>query len=118
MKKKIDLNLPEWSFLDADNQTGNALEGRDVLLHVRTHTILEIFPADVMSTFLDKNVVQRIFNYENMYGVDEKHVIAVHYSLAEFADLDEVITKAVKFYSDWMNWMDGNIVDDETIKLN
>jgi hypothetical protein len=30
----------EWAWLDATDQNGNALEGRDVLLNVRTHTIL------------------------------------------------------------------------------
>ena len=110
--------MPEWAFLDAQNQTGNLLEGRDVLLHVRTHTMMEIFAVDEMQLNLRPEVLTRNFEYTNRMGVKEKHCIAMHYNLEFFTDLDEVLDKAVKFYCDYLNWEDRNIIDEDTSKHN
>ena len=54
--KRLDLTLPEWAFLDAHNHLGDPLKGRDVLLHVRTNTMLEIFNSDDMQVQLNSDV--------------------------------------------------------------
>ncbi len=117
MKKK-DLTLPEWAFLDGASHLGNMLEGRDILQHIRTYTMMEIFPTDVMNVYLDKNVKVRMFTYKNSFGIEEKHLIAVHFSLAEFAELDQIIDKAVKFYSDYLAWEDKSIEQECKTKHN
>ena len=118
MKKQTNLTLPEWAFLDGTSHLGNTLEGRDILQHIRSYTMMEIFPADVMEVHLGKDVKVRSFSYNNIAGEIEKHLIAVHFSLAEFADLDEVLDKAVKFYTDYLKWEDENILDEYTSKHN
>lgn len=116
--KKQNLTLPEWAFLDAHNQFGNLLDGRDVLLHVRTHTMMEIFSLDETTLELFPGVKKRNFTYTNSLDIPEKHCLAVHYSLAEFTELDEVLDKAVQFYCDYLSWEDINIIESDTSKHN
>lgn len=118
MKQKNDLTLPEWVWLDATCHLGNALEGRDVLLHVRTHTMLEFFNQTDTQVQLNPEVKQKQFYYKNKFGVVENYIVAVHYSLTEFSDLDQVIESAIEFLKQWMDWMDGTIEIEETSKHN
>lgn len=115
---KINLTLPEWVFLDAANHTGDELKGRDVLLHVRTHTMLEFFNQTDEQMQLNRNVKQKQFYYKNKFGEIENYRVAVHYTLTEFSDTDAVIDKAIQFFKAWINWMDGNIEMEETSKHN
>ena len=46
MGKLAELTLPEWAFLDDYYPGGYKLDGRTVVLHVRTATVLEIFHGD------------------------------------------------------------------------
>jgi hypothetical protein len=116
--KKIDLTLPEWTFLDANDHSGNALEGRDVLLHVRTHTMLEFFNQSDQQIQLKPEVKQKQFYYLNKFGVNENYKVAVHYSLTEFSDTDQVIDKAIDYFKAWMTWMDESIIQEDTSKIN
>lgn len=116
--EKQNLTLPEWAFLDTDNQTGNELKGRDVLLHVRTHTMLEFFYDKKDGFKINPEVKQQYFMHKNSYGVQEPHIVVVHYSLVEFTKLDDVIKKAIEFYCNWIDWMDGTIELEETSKHN
>lgn len=118
MKQKTDLTLPEWAFLDAKNHTGDALKGRDVLLHIRSYTMLEIFSTDLTEVQLNKNVKVRSFTYTNIAGIEEKHLMAVHFSLSEYAELDAILDKAVKFYCDYLAWEDKNIINEHNSKIN
>ena len=115
----IKLTLPEWVFLDSNTHLGDELKERAVLLHVRTHTILEFFSLDELELILNPEIKQRKFTYKNSKGGVEYYIVAVHYSLTEFADLEEVIDKAIRFFKDWMTWMDKNINKEyTTIKWN
>jgi hypothetical protein len=119
MKQKTDLTLPEWAFLDADYQTGNALTGRDILLHVRTHTILEFISIDDNMIQLSGEVKRMHFTYTNKYGLGENYVVAIHYSLeSDFTGLDYVIQKAIAFFKEWMTWMDKTIETEDNSKIN
>lgn len=118
MKKQNDLTLPEWAWLEASDQNGNALEGRDVLLHVRTHTMLEFLSIDDNMVKLAPGVKKMHFTYTNNYGLEENYVVAVHYSLTEFTDHVDILDKAIAYFKDWMTWMDSTIIDEETSKHN
>ena len=118
MKQQTNLTLPEWAFLEGNSHLGNTLEGRDILQHIRSYTILEIFPADVMDIHLGKDVKVRSFTYTNIAGQEEKHLIAVHFSLAEYGELDDILNKSVKFYCDYLTWEDRNIVTEINSKVN
>lgn len=116
MKKQTNLALPEWAFLDAKTQQGDELQGRDVLLHVRTNTMLEFFEHGEVK--LNEDVKQKEFTFTNQFGVTERHVVAIHYSVAEFGNLADVVDKAIQFYIEWMKWMDSDIQNEETAKHN
>jgi hypothetical protein len=118
MKQKTNLTLPEWTFLDASSHLGNELEGRDVLLHVRTHTMLEFFSQNDLQIHLDPKVKQKQFYYKNKFGVIENYKVAIHYSLTEFSDLDQVIESAIEFFKQWMDWMDKSIEQEDNSKIN
>ena len=116
--KKQDFTLPEWAFLDAKNHTGNALEGRDVLLHVRTHTIMEFFAVDDNMPRFAEGVKRMQFVYTNQYGLEENYIVAVHYSFAEFEELDQIFEKGIDFFCNWMDWMDKGIEQEDKTKHN
>ncbi len=108
------LELPEWAFLDADNHTGNQLKGRDVLLHIRTNTAFEVFSKNKVK--LKSNIPHRNFQVKNVFGVEEEFIIAIHFTFAQ--DTDEIFSKAIKFYTDWIHWTDRTIIKEDTAKLN
>lgn len=108
------LELPEWAFLDADNHTGNQLKGRDVLLHIRTNTAFEVFSKNKVK--LKSNIPHRNFQVKNVFGVEEEFIIAIHFTFAQ--DTDEIFSKAIKFYTEWIQWTDRTIIKEETAKLN
>lgn len=118
MKKQQNLSLPEWVFLDGTSHLGNTLKGRDILLHIRSYTMLEIFSTDLTEVQLNKNVKIRSFTYTNIAGIEEKHLMAIHFSLSEYAELDAILDKAVKFYCDYMAWEDKNILNEHNSKIN
>lgn len=108
------LDLPEWAFLDADNHTGNQLKGRDVLLHVRSNTMFEIFPKNKVK--LNPDIPNRTFKVNNIFGIDEEFIIAIHYTLSD--DVQDLFSKAIQFYAEWMNWNDRNMIQEDKTKLN
>ena len=117
--KKTDLTLPEWAFLESTSHLGNTLEGRDVLLHVRTHTMLEFISVDDNMVRLSEGVKRMQFIYTNKYGLEENYIVAVHWSLtSEFDELDEVIQKSIHFFKHWMDWMDKTIEVEDNSKIN
>lgn len=116
--KKTDLTLPEWAWLDANDQNGNALDGRDVLLHVRTHTMLEFISQNEQLVNLNPEVKQKQFYHKNKFGELENYKVAVHYSLTEFTDLDDVIAKAIAYFKQWIDYMDKSIETENNSKQN
>lgn len=116
--KKQDFTLPEWAFLDANYQNGDLLKGRDVLMHVRTNTVMEFFNTDDIKVELNHDVNWKKFGYKNGYGVIENYIVAVHYSFVEWGELAEVIDKAIAFFCEWMDWMDKGIEQENITKHN
>lgn len=117
--KKQNLLLPEWAFLEGTSHLGNTLEGRDVLLHVRTHTTFEFLNIDDNMVRLSEGVKHIQFIYTNKYGLEENYIVAVHWSLtSELDELDEVIQKAIQFFKRWMDWMDESIEVEDNSKIN
>ena len=118
MKKQINLTLPEWAFLDGTSHLGNTLEGRDVLQHIRSYTMLEVFSLSDLEIELNPIVKTREFSYTNPFGVVEKHIFALHFSLAPDFELERILDKAVVFYTDYLTWEDLNIITEDNSKHN
>lgn len=116
--KKTNLTLPEWAFLDCQSHLGNLLDGRDVLQHVRSYTMLEVFASDEMEVKLKDGVKTKSFIYKNRYGIVENHLLVVHFSLAEYGELDDILDKAVDFYSKYLDWEDRNIENESIANVN
>ena len=116
--KKIDLTLPEWAFLEGTSHLGNTLEGRDILQHIRSYTMLEVFALDDLYVKLHPKIKTKEFTYKNRYGIEEKHIFAIHFSLAADFELETVLDKAVDFYCKYLDWMDKTIEVEDNSKIN
>lgn len=113
MKKKISLTLPEFAFVEGSEHEDNMLDGRNVILHIRSASIVEVLERD--KCHLNDGVVKKNFTYTNRYGVEEKMVVVLHYcvTLDMRTDVEmikeEILKPAAKWYCDWADWEDENI---------
>ena len=105
--KKIEYTLPEFVFFDGNSPKGDTLEGRTVLMHVRTGTVLEVIALDDVSDYEFKTETYE-FTYKNSFGITENHMFAIHFSLKEY-EFQEVFEKFEKWYCDYLTWEDTNI---------
>lgn len=118
MDKELDLSLPEWVFLDGNSHLGNTLEGRDVLEHIPSFTIMELFMLDENSIEINQPVKTKEFIYTNVFGDIEKHLIAIHFSMVDDFEIDRIMDKAIEFYIQFMDWEDQSLIIEETSKDN
>ena len=111
--KLTNLTLPPFAFLDGAHD--DSLEGRNVILHVRSASVIEI-PADVQQPILKDGVI----TYEFDYGI-EHNIAVLHYS-AILEDKDEIIERIMKPCADWFcqycEWEDNNIINDNLSHIN
>lgn len=120
MMEKIitQLTLPEFAFVEGSwhEDGGDPLEGRTVILHVRSASVLEVLPKD---SFLggEPDVLQynfTHFNEETLIGED--YVMLLHYSttLDKVVDremiIEHVMKPASKWYCDYCDWEDKNML--------
>lgn len=112
--KLVNLTLPPFAFIESGgHEEENLLEGRTIIMHIRSSSILEIFDED--SVMLNDDVVKLKFTYTNRYGIDERMVMALHYcaTLDAISDrkliIEEVMKPAARWYADYCGWEDKNI---------
>lgn len=117
MKELIELNLPEWAFLDAHSHLGNPLGNRTLILHVRSATVIEIFDLDYDKFNLKEGVLS--FKFNNI-GVRKERLIAVVHYCAKLnirADAEYIIENILKPCAQWYclycDWEDKNVLDSE-----
>ncbi len=116
--KHTDYTLPEFTFFEATSHLGNPLEGRDVLQHIRSYTILEIIALDsVMLMDFSKSQTHE-FEYKNIVGIIEKHLFVLHFTLAESDELPEIFAKCEAFYKDYLTWEDNNLLNQAIHESN
>jgi len=118
MENELDLTLPEWAFLDGNSHLGDTLEDRVVLIHNPSNTIIEFFMIDEESVELNEFIKTKEFEYVNVFGEKETHLIAVHFSLDADFELDKILDKAIEFYKLFMDWEDASLIIEETSKDN
>lgn len=116
MNKTVNLTLPEFGFIDsAGHEKPDLLKGRNVILHIRSMSIMEIFDRD--NVFLKDDVLRFEFYNRNQYGIKGPMVIALHYSSSLDKDADreilieKVLKPAAKWYCDYCGWEDEHIVN-------
>lgn len=117
MKKLTRLSLPDFAFVEgSDHKQPNELEGRTVILHIRSCSVLEVFARE--DVFIDEGVLSYKFVYTNRFGVQEKMAIALHACplLDKDADMqlvvDEIMRPAAKWYCEYCLWEDENILNE------
>ena len=114
----IELTLPAFAFLD-DAQTGE-LKDRNVILHVRSQSVVEIFEPE--NVFFTEDTLTYRFTYINILGIKETLVAALHYCATLDAAIDqelikkEVLRPAAQWYCEYARWEDENIAREEDLE--
>lgn len=113
----IDYSLPEFVFLDGNSHSGDSLEGRTVVMHVRSNTIIDVIALHEVSD-MRLECITHTFTYTNAAGATERHLLALHFTLAEEDDLPGIFNKVSSWYCNYLKWEDNNIIMDEGSKNN
>jgi hypothetical protein len=103
--------LPEWSFLVGISHEGDILQGRTVLLHYPSYTILEVFPISDITT--DYNFKGPTFQFQNN---SQKFLIYIHCTLSH--DVDKIFEETAVWYSEYLDWLEKNSLIEEKSKQN
>ena len=115
-KKIIESKLPEFAVLDGSCHEGNTLEGRDVVIHIRSASVLEFSEYD--DAILKKETLYAEFDFENQYnfGIIEHKMCVLHYcaTLDRIKDekmiLNKIILPAIEWYKQYMRWKEENLM--------
>lgn len=103
--KQLNFTLPEFAFLDGDE-----LRGRNVILHVRTASVIEMI-EDTGNVFLNDETRCIEFVYHDKYGVPEEMICALHHAplLDDIDEIEDMMNRAIEFYKNACNKLDSNI---------
>ena len=118
----INYALPEFCFLDGASHLGDLLEGRTVIQHIRSYSIIEVVCLDEI-TMSDFKTHQYRFTYTNSLGHKENYLFALHFSLAIDTDeatiseetkvtITDIFEKAANWFKAYMDWEDENILNE------
>lgn len=113
--KKVELTLPEWAFLDSNTHEGDGLESRDVFIHIRSNTVLEVFDEGLFHPNKDAHIFK--FKHLNRLGIIEPKVMVVHYSF-DIESIDDIMKAGAKWYCDYLDWLDMGISEETFSKFN
>ena len=111
-----DLILPEFAFVEGWGDH-DILNGRNVVLHTRTASVIEMLPEDD-TLALREGVLTYKFDYINIYGAIEHFIAVLHYSAKFYENLDgelirqKVLAPAASWFCEYMEWEDKNIIDE------
>ena len=99
-ERVINVTLPEFAFVESSGHDGDVLKGRNVILHVRSASIIEVFKEEQF--FPKEGVITLRFYNINSLGLKEYYIAALHYSATldittdKKESLDRVITPAAR----------------------
>ena len=91
----------------------DSLQGRTVIVHCPTGTILEAIPTtDILG--LNSDVLSLRFNYTGMTGLKEAYVMLLHTSptfdkTADAGTIKELMKEAARWFTNYLQWEDKNI---------
>lgn len=115
-KKLVDLSLPAFAFVEGWGDD-DSLQGRTVIVHCPTGTILEAIPTtDILG--LNSDVLSLRFNYTDITGLKETYVMLLHTSptfdkTADAGTIKELMKEAAKWFTDYLSWEDNNIINEK-----
>lgn len=101
-------NLPPYAFLEDNSE----LRGRNVIVHVRSMSAVEMFKADSIN--LNPNVKHKNFEYNNIYGDVEYMVCVLHFApfLDDDEDIETMMQGAIQYYCSECDQMDRTNPDN------
>lgn len=117
-KQLIQLTLPEFAFLSED--LNGELSGRNVIVHVRSMSIIEIIERENVLLY-EPNVLYHKFDYENMFGENEKLVAMLHVCTTFDKILDKefikqnIIKPACEYYMKFATMTDAEMLEEDEI---
>jgi hypothetical protein len=118
MEKELNLTLPEWAFLDGNSHLGDTLEDRILLQHIQSYTIMEMLLLDENDITINQALKTKEFTHTNIFGITEKHLVVIHFTLAGAIESDWIMDRAIEFYKLFMDWQDNSLIIEETSKDN
>ena len=116
-EKVINATLPEFAFVDSSGHDGDALKGRNVIFHIRSASVVEIFEED--SFFPCKDVITFRFKNTNALGGEEYYIAVLHYTatldiaIDKKEIIDRIMIPAAKWFCDYCDWEDQNVIENE-----
>ena len=117
MKQELrDLSLPEFAFIDDDKPNGK-LHGRNVILHTRTMSVIEVLDKDEV-LHIEPHVLTCEFDYINPYAAIEHKVAILHVcaTMDVVADREAIMNSVLDPAADWFcqycEWEDKNIQEE------
>lgn len=111
-----DLILPEFAFVEGWGDH-NILKGRNVVLHTRTASVIEMLPEE-NALALRADVLTYKFDYINAYGIVEHFIAVLHYCATLDKELDgelirkKILAPAASWFCEYMEWEDKNIINN------
>ena len=111
--KITSLNLPEFAFLDSAQD--KSLNDRNCILHIRSASVVEILEYNKLLQLNDGVIAYR-FNY-----YEEEFIAMLHYctTIEDKDDIVELVLKpAAKWYCEYCEWEDRNILNDSIADIN
>ena len=69
--KGIELTLPEFAFVESSGHDGDKLQGRNVILHSRSASVMEVFETD--KVYLHKDVISFAMPFSQGCKIPNSH---------------------------------------------
>lgn len=117
MKQELrDLALPEFAFIEDDKPNGK-LHGRNVILHTRTMSVIEVLDKDEV-LYIEPHILKRTFVYVNPYAAVEHKVAILHVcaTMDVVTDRETIMNNILAPVADWFcqycAWEDKNIMEE------
>lgn len=116
-ERVINLILPEFAFVESSGHDGDTLAGRNVILHTRTASVIEIFSEE--NVFPKPGVISFNFVNTNSLGLKEHMTALLHYTatLDQATDKQEIINRvlipAARWFCDYCDWEEKNVIKND-----
>ena len=115
-KRLTELSLPAFAFVEGWGDEDD-LQGRTVIVHCPTGTILEAMPTkDILH--VDNDVLSLCFIYTGVSGLKESYIMMLHTSptfdkVADAGTIKELMKEAAKWLVNYFTWEDHNIIREK-----
>lgn len=116
-KKLVDLSLPAFAFVDGWGDDDN-LQGRTVIVHCPTGTILEVLPTkDILYVDDDNYRSSFVFKFTGVSSIEEAYIMMLHTSptfdkVADAGTIKELMKEAARWFTNYLQWEDNNIISE------